>query len=303
MGNPPAEDTPGFRREMRHLVQYGREVWHLVPWLHRCSLAAGGAVMAVTSACNTAIAIIIGRMVDGVERGIEAGVGSSALTWTALTFLGVLAVVYLGREVSNVVRRYLVERACTSIDKDLTVGLVAHLMKVDLTTFTEEKIGSLHGRIQRSVMGFVRFLRITFLDFAPAVLTGVFALGATVIKQPWIALAMLGVIPVSVFLTVRQLMSQKGVRLTLIHSREVMDGTVVEQLQGLEYVRAADTHAHEVSRIDRAAEQRRGEELRHHFEMSLFGCAKALNEGFFHVLVLGTAIFLAAQGSIKFGEV
>ncbi len=43
------------------------------------------------------------------------------------------------------------------------------------------------------------------------------------------------------FLTVRQLVSQKGVRLRLIRSREEMDGTVVEQLGGIDYVRAANT--------------------------------------------------------------
>src|SRR5580704_2152292 len=200
MGNLPADKTPGFRQELRLLLQCGRQVWHLVPWRHKSSLAAGGGVMAITSACNTAIALIIGLMVDAIKRGTESGLSHAELTRTAIIYLAVLAAAYVGREVFNVVRRLLVERACTSIDKDLTVGLVAHLMKVDLTTFTEEKIGSLHGRIQRSVMGFVRFLRITFLDFAPAVLTGVFALAATVVKQPWIAVVMLGVIPVSIFL-------------------------------------------------------------------------------------------------------
>ena len=174
MGDRPEEMKPGFRREMRLLAQCGRQVWHLVPWRHQFSLAAGAGVMAVTSACNTAIALVIGLMVDAIKRGTETGLSHADLTRTALTFLGILAGAYVGREVFNVFRRFLVERACTSIDKDLTVGLVAHLMKIDLTTFTDEKIGSLHGRIQRSVMGFVRFLRITFLDFAPAVLTGVF---------------------------------------------------------------------------------------------------------------------------------
>src|SRR4051795_10720870 len=105
MGNQPSEESPGFRQEMRLLAQCGRQVWHLVPWRHRSSLAAGGAVMAITSACNTAIAIVIGRMVNAIARGIESAAGPTALTRTALTFLGVLAVAYLGREVFNVVRR------------------------------------------------------------------------------------------------------------------------------------------------------------------------------------------------------
>src|SRR5205085_11905924 len=132
------------------------------------------------------------------------------------------------------------------------------------------------------VDGFVRFLRVGFLDFFPALLTGVFALLAAISKQPWLGLVMVGVVPMAVLLTIRQLISQKGVRLKLMRCCEEIDGAVVEQLSGIEYVRAAHTHRLEVNRLARATEQRRVKEIRHHFQMSLFGSAKALNEGFFH---------------------
>ena len=118
-------------------------------------------------------------------------------------------------------------------------------------------------------------------------------------KEPWLGLIMAGVIPASVALTVWQLSTQKDVRLKLMRTREEMDGTVVEQLGGLEYVRAANTQQLEVKRVARSAEKRRSREIRHHFEMSLFGCAKALNEGLFHILVLGLAIYLALHGRIE----
>ena len=37
--------------------------------------------------------------------------------------------------------------------------------------------------------------------------------------------------------------------------------------------------------------------------MSLFGCAKALNEGLFHVVVLGLATYLAVNEQISFGDI
>ena len=151
--------------------------------------------------------------------------------------------------------------------------------------------------------GFVRFLRVGFLDFFPALLTGAFALAAAVGKQPLLGLIMLGVIPTTLFLTIRQLLSQKGVRLELLRRCEEIDGAVVENMSGLEYVRAANTHALEVRRLRRTCERRRAKEIRHHFQMSLYGAAKALNEGFFHVLVLGMAIYLAVNGRVSFGDV
>ena len=82
-----------------------------------------------------------------------------------------------------------------------------------------------------------------------------------------------------------------------------MDGTVVEQLGGIDYVRAAHTHKQEVRRVAKAAERRRSKELRHHFEMSLFGSGKAINEGFFHVLVLAFAVYLFVHGRLKPGDI
>ncbi len=149
----------------------------------------------------------------------------------------------------------------------------------------------------------MRFLRLTFLEFVPALLTGGFALVATLSMRPGIALAMLGVVPLSLALTIWQIITQKGIRLDLLRTREVMDGTVVEQLGGIDYVRAAHTHRQEVQRVARAAERRRSKELRHHFEMSLFGSGKAINEGFFHVLVLAFAVYLFVHGRVGAGEV
>jgi hypothetical protein len=44
--------------------------------------------------------------------------------------------------------------------------------------------------------------------------------------------------------------------------------------------------------------KKRRREIRHHFGMSLFGCAKALNEGFFHVIVLAYSTYLAINSPL-----
>jgi ATP-binding cassette subfamily B protein len=293
----------GFLGELRLMGVRARQVWRLVPWQHKCALAGALAVMAVTSACNTAMPVLLGQLVDAVKHATEARLTPHVLYGVASVFLLYLGGVYLVREMLNIVRRYLVENTCTRLDKDMTVKLVAHLMMVDLTTFAREQVGALHGRISRSVDGFVHFLRLGFLDLAPTLLTGGFALTLALSMQPWLGLVMLGVIPATVTLTIWQLLSQKNVRIKLLRSREHMDGTLVEQLSGIHYIRAANTYHQEVKRIARAAERRRAKEIRHHFQMSLFGCAKALNEGLFHISVLSLAIYLYAHGRISFGDI
>jgi ATP-binding cassette subfamily B protein len=292
-----------FLGEARAILAHGRQVWHLIPTRHKIALGAASLLMGVVSACNVAFPLLLGGMVDRVKIGTEAGLPPRQMYAAAGIFLGLIAAAYVLREALQVLRRYLVENICTRIEKTMTIRVVSQLMKANLAFLSQEKIGALEGRICRSVVGFVRFLRLGFLDFFPPLLTGLFALLAALTKQPLLALAMAGVIPLSLWLTMRQLLSQKGIRLKLIRSREQMDGTVVELLGGLDYVRAANTHEFEVRRVARAAEARRALENNHHFRMSLFGCAKALNEGFFHILVLTAAICMAIHEQISFGDV
>ncbi len=293
----------GITKELRAIARRSRQVWRLVPRRYKAALGGAVLIIALVSGCNTAIPLLLGALVNKVVEGAESGATRPALFRIGMLYLGIIGVMYVLREGLNVLRRYLVENTCTRVERTLTIKLVTHLMKVDLSSFTHEKIGALHGRIQRSIVGSVRFLRLSFLDFFPAVLSGAFALLAALTKQPWLALVMAGVIPVSLFLTVRQLISQKGVRLSLIHSREVMDGTVVELLSGLDYVRVANTHHREIERVGKTAERLRAKEVRHHFQMSLFGCAKALNEAFFNILVLAVASYLAMHEVIKPGDI
>src|SRR5262249_52881211 len=65
----------------------------------------------------------------------------------------------------------------------------------------------------------------------------------------------------------------------------------------------ADMYRSEIKRVERVAERRRAKELRHQFEMSLFGSGKAINEGFFHLMVLAAAVYLLGQGEVRAGDI
>jgi ATP-binding cassette subfamily B protein len=289
--------------ELRLMAKRARQVWRLVAKRHRAALGAAALVMALTSLCNTSVPLLLGKLLDEITKGSEQGGSHADLYRLAAWFLGLIGLAYLLREGLNILRRYLIDNACTHISRDMSVKVMAHVMKFDLTTCSQTKIGALHGRIYRSVEGLVRFIRLLFLDFIPAFFTGGFALAAATTKQPILGLIMVGVIPTAMYLTIRQLISQKGVRIKLLRNCEQIDGAMVEQLGGLEYVRAANTHRLEIRRLARTTEKRRVREARHYFTMSLFGGAKALNEGFFHILVLAGASYCAITSIISVGDV
>ena len=99
----------GLWRELRTIAARGREAWHLVPARRRLALGGAAAIMAVTGLSNTAIPLLLGRLIDEASRGLARGLSPTALYRLAASYLIGLGAAYLVREALNVVRRYLVE--------------------------------------------------------------------------------------------------------------------------------------------------------------------------------------------------
>jgi ATP-binding cassette subfamily B protein len=277
----------------------------MIPGKQKWMLIGAALLMAISSFTNIVSAVMLGKIVDTIQWSKSSGVADASATGTTLIIwiLVLIGSMYIVREVISVTRRAMVERSCSRVNQDMQLQLINHVLKLDMQSLSGEKIGALHGRILRSVDGLVRFVRLMFLDFVPALLTGGLALTAVLTKQPILGWLMIGVIPASVYLTLRQLNNQKGIRLQLMRDSEQIDGTIVEQLHGAEYLRVANTYDRELERLQGEMEKRRKREVTHHFQMSLYGSGKALNEGVFHVSVLALASYLAFQGTITVGEV
>jgi ATP-binding cassette subfamily B protein len=300
------KSTPGLRRflaEVCELAGTARRSWRMLARVHRYALLSAVVVMAIGAATSTSLPILSGKLVDQVANGLKEEQPRIEVFKAVAYVLVMIGVLVIIRELLQVLRRYLVENACTRIERHMSVRVVSHLMQTDLSELSHEKIGTLHGKIFRSIGGYMRLLRLSFLEFFPAIVLGLFAVATAVWKEPLLGLVMIGVIPSSLSLTIWQLISQKRVRLKLLRVNEEMDGTVVELLGGLDYVRVANSHAYEVKRVARAAEHKRIKELKHHVAMAFFGAAKAIVEGLFHVGVLALAAYLAISGQISFGDI
>ena len=165
-----------FGREVRELVLTTRRVWKTIARRHRWALLGAVGVMVLGGAANTALPLLSGRIVDRVQVGVTGGEPTGAMMQAVGTLLLAVAILVLLRELLQVFRRYLVENTCTRIERHLSVKVVGHLMQADLSRLTHEKVGALHGRLFRSVDGFMRLLRLSFLDFFPAVVIGVMAI-------------------------------------------------------------------------------------------------------------------------------
>lgn len=243
-------------------------------------------------------ALVLGRLVDKLTS-------SSTIQFnTAVPFILLIIGIIVIRETLNVLRKLLIENIATQTDKAQTVQVIDRLLKTDIGEFLhQQQIGSLHGRISRSMQGLIRMLKLTFLDFMPIFFSAVAAIGIALIQKPLLASVMILVIPAGLYLIIWQVSSQKGIRVALLRAKEQIDGKVVEMLGGIETIRVLNTTSLEVNRIEEIAENQRKIEMRHHTAMAAFDAAKYLNETFFYIVVIVLSIYLASKGIISKGDI
>ena len=235
-------------------------------------------IMVITGFLTNLPAVILGRFVDEM-------IGLDNATFSiAIPFLIWIIIIIISKELLNVLRKYLVENIATQTEKKQTVTLINRLLRTDISSFiNKHQIGALHGKMFRSIQGFIRLLKLGFLDFFPIFFSAIAALVIAFYQKPMLASFMILVIPTGLFIVVRQIASQKGIRVSLLRGKEKIDGKVVEMMGGLETIRVSNTTDFEVNKVENIAEDLRKIEIKHHIWMAIYDAAKYLNEAFFFV--------------------
>lgn len=223
---------------------------------------------------------------------------------SVLPVLLLILIVTVANELIKVARRLFVEDIATQAEKIGRQKAARSLLLAPLSYFRSHLTGNIHGRLNRSLEGTVKLIKLMFMDFAPAVTTGIAAIVTIFVRLPLpLACLVILVIPVGTFLVLRQIATQKGIRVELMETKAGMDGTMVELLGGIETIRSLDSVPIEEERLLNRSEELRKKEMNHHRAMAFYDCLKFINEAFFSVLVIGSSLFLASRGRLSVGTV
>lgn len=223
---------------------------------------------------------------------------------SVIPILMAILLVNVANEVLKVVRRLIVEDAATQAEKAARQKAATSLLLAPMSYFRSHMTGNIHGRLNRSLEGTVKLIKLLFMDFAPAVTTGLAAVVTIFMQLPLpVACLVILVIPIGTVIVFRQISTQKGIRVELMETKADMDGAMVELLGGMETIRTLDSAGTEGERIGVRSEKLREKEMRHHRAMAFYDCMKFINEAAFSVLVIGLSVFLASRQVITVGTV
>ncbi|MBI2654779.1 ABC transporter ATP-binding protein [Candidatus Woesearchaeota archaeon] len=288
----------GIFKEFKEILQGFGRVSQLLDKKEKISLSIATTLMLITGFLTNLPAVILGRFVDKI-----IGLENPAFS-IAIPFLVWVAIIIVSKEFLTVIRKYLIENVATQTEKKQTVKVIGHLLRTDIGQFINKyQIGALHGRIFRSIEGLIRLLKLGFLDFFPTFFSALAALVIAFYQKSVLASFMILVIPTGLFIVIKQISSQKGIRVSLLRGKEEIDGKVVEMMGGLETIRVSDTTDIEVKKVEDISENLRKIEIKHHIWMAVYDAAKYLNEAFFYILVVSISVYFAVNGIITKGDI
>lgn len=286
-----------MNKEFSAIIRGFKRSLFLISRSEKRFLLLASALMLVAGILTNIPAVILGRLVDSM-----VGVDNFQFE-LALPYINSIIAIIIFRELLTIIRKYIIENIATQTEKKQTVSVIKHLLKTDISSIQKQQVGSLHGRVFRSIQGLIKMIKLGFIDFLPVFFSAAAAIFIALYQKPFIASIMILVIPTGLYIIVRQVSSQKGIRIALLRGKEKIDGAVVETLGGIETVRALNTIDHEVEKVQVIAENLRKKEIKHHIYMAFYDSAKYLNEGFFYILVISISILFSTQGVISQGDV
>ncbi len=222
----------GLWADLATAVGRVRRVLPIIARRHKVMLLLALIIMLISGALNTAIAVLFGALVTRVADALKDDPSGATVFSVAMFFLVLIGVAYLLRELLLVGQKYLVQSACTRIERDMTVVAVSHLIKVDLALLAGERIGALQGRISRSVDGLVLFLSLLFRELIPGLISIACALIYVFAVDYRIGLMMLASLPVTLALTLRQTSSQLTTRREILRAERTSTARSSSEWEG-----------------------------------------------------------------------
>lgn len=202
-------------------------------------------ILGVSAVLSQLTPLAVGYLTDHVLAGQNASFVS------VVPILLAILVINIVNELIKVARRLIVEDTATQAEKTARQRAALSLLMAPLSYFRAHMTGNIHGRLNRSLEGTVKLIKLMFMDFAPAVTTGLAAVVTIFTQLPAsVACLVVLVIPVGTFIVFRQIGTQKGIRVELMETKADMDGAMVELLGGIETIRALDSAQTEASRIE-----------------------------------------------------
>ena len=186
-------------------------------------------------------AVVLDRTVDAVNSLI----GIPDFSWAkAARILTTISIVLLGKEILSALitffQSYFGERMRVFVSKDMSQAVVDRILSFRMAFFSrqENATGQLQTRIDQGVSSLSRTVQNFFIDLLPLFTSAILALILMFAANVWVGLTALGIVPVYIWITVRQARKLQGWRRNMRNLRELKSHGIMSIIESISVIKS-----------------------------------------------------------------
>ncbi len=186
-------------------------------------------------------AIVLDKTVDS----INALISLENFSWgKAVEILTIISIVLLSKEILSAVITYAQnnfgERMRIFVSKDMSQAVIDKILTYKMAFFSsgENATGKLQTRIDQGVSSLSRTVQNFFIDLLPLFTSAIFALVLMFVANVWVGLTALGIVPVYIWITVKQGRKLKGWRQNMRNYREQKSHGIMNIIESINVIKS-----------------------------------------------------------------
>lgn len=186
-------------------------------------------------------AVVLDKTVDAINELII----TNDLLWkNAAQILTVISIVLLGKEILSAIityaQNYFGEKMRINVSKDLSQAVIDHMLTYRMAFFSRQdnETGKLQTRIDQGVSSLSSTVQNFFIDLLPLFMSAILALILMFAANFYVGLTALFIVPIYIWITIRQARKLQGWRRNMRHYREQKSHGVMNIIESINVIKS-----------------------------------------------------------------
>ena len=186
-------------------------------------------------------AVVLDKTVDAINELIM----THDLAWkNAVHILTIISIVLIGKEILSAIityaQHYSGEKMRINVSKDLSQAVIDHMLTYRMAFFSRQdnETGKLQTRIDQGVSSLSSTVQNFFIDLLPLFMSAILALILMFAANFYVGLTALFIVPIYIWITIRQARRLQGWRRNMRHYREQKSHGVMNIIESINVIKS-----------------------------------------------------------------
>lgn len=250
-------------------------------------------------------ALTLQYTVDEVNKLVESGRGLNS----GLNILVTITLILLGKEILNVFitfgQKFYGEKLRIYVSRDLAQAIVDKILTYRMAFYTanDNESGKLQTRIDRGIESLTRLVQNFFINILPLFANSLIALILMFNANFWVGLVGLMIVPVYIFITVKQARTLSGWRRNMRNFRESKSQGIVNIIQAITVIKSFNREKIESEKQNQIQIDLTENQLKTQKTGFVFNGIKTFVEQIGVVIIIILTAYLVLDGQMSIGMI